>query len=121
MLDAYADTLMAVAGNMVAGMFASKDRNRDPAVVDKVVVELAPAADWQWLVGRPSPITWSRSQANPVRKGGSVIVESLRTERPHHIDARHGWSLDVTTDGRSPGPNLAVTSINPGTMTVALL
>src|SRR6266566_10062359 len=47
--------------------------------------------------------------ANPVRKISRLIAESLRSGRPHHIDAWHGWSLDVEADGRSatvraPGP-----------------
>lgn len=125
-LDGYADQLVAVAGNEVAGMFTIKNWRRDPAADDKVVFDLAPAPEWQWLVGQPSPVTWTRAQANPVRKIGRLIAESLHSGRPHHIDAGHGWSLDVEADGRSatvraPGPAIAITSIGTGTARIALI
>jgi hypothetical protein len=125
-LDGYADELMAVAGNEVAGMFTIKDWRRDPTAGDKVIFDLASAPEWQWLVGQPSPVTWTKAQANPVRKVPRVITESLNNGRPHHIDAGHGWSLDVEADGRSatvraPGPAVAITSISNGTATIALI
>lgn len=125
-LDGYADELMAVAGNEVAGVFTIKDWQRDPAAGDKVVFDLLPAPEWQWLVGQPSLVTWTRAQANPVRKVGRLIAESLNNGRPHHIDAGHGWSLDVEADGRSatvraPSLAVAITSISSGTATIALI
>jgi len=125
-LDGYADELMAVAGNTVAGMFTVKDWRHDPAAGGKVVFDLAPAPEWQWLVGQPSPVTWTRAQANPVRKVGRVIADSLNSGRPHHIDAGHGWSLDVEPDGRSatvraPGAAVAITSVGNGTAKVTLI
>ncbi len=125
-LDGYADELMAVAGNTVAGMFTVRDWRRDPAAGGKVVFDLAPAPDWQWLVGQPSPVTWTRAQANPVRKVGRVIADSLNRGRPHYIDAGHGWSLDVDSDGRSatvraPGTAVAITSIGTGTAKITLI
>src|SRR5271169_1000705 len=47
-LDGYANELMAVAGNEVAGMFTIKDWQRDPAAGDKIVFDLVPAPEWQW-------------------------------------------------------------------------
>jgi hypothetical protein len=43
---------------------------------------------------------------------------------PHHIDAWHGWSLDVEADGRSatvrpPARAIAITSIGTGTARIA--
>src|SRR5438034_10425162 len=57
----------------------------------------------------PPPTASPGTPANPVRKISRLIAESLRSDRPHHIDARPGWSLDVEADGRSatvraPGP-----------------
>ena len=96
------------------------------AWVTEVVFDLAPAPEWQWLAGQPRPVRWTRAQANPVRKIGRLITESLHSGRPHHIDAGHGWSLDVETDGRSaivraPGPAIAITSIGTGTARIALI
>jgi len=49
-----------------------------------------------------------------------------RLGRPHHIDAGHGWSLDVEADGAvsnrpRPGPAIAITSIGTGTARIALI
>ena len=101
------------------------------AWVTEVVFDLAPAPEWQWLAEQPSAVTssavtWTRAQANQVRKIGRLITESLHSGRPHHIDAGHGWSLDVEADGRSatvraPGPAIAITSIGTGTARIALI
>jgi hypothetical protein len=125
-LDAYADDLMAVADNTIAGMFTIKGWSRPDGPGGKVVFELIPAMEWQWLVGTQSPVTWSRSQANPVRKVSRLIIDGLARNRPHNIDAGQGWSLDVAADGlsatvRSPGPAVAVTAIEHGTVKVILL
>src|SRR4051812_38781911 len=94
-LNGYADQILAVADNTVAGVFDVRGWRRDPEAGDKVVFDLAPAADWQGLVGQDSPITWQRGQANPVRKVGTLQTSELRATRPHHLDVGHGWSLDV--------------------------
>jgi hypothetical protein len=101
------------------------------AWVTEVVFDLAPAPEWQWLAEQPSAVTssavtWTRAQANQVRKIGRLITESLHSGRPHHIDAGHSWSLDVEADGRSatvraPGPAIAITSIGTGTARIALI
>jgi hypothetical protein len=128
-LTGYADVVLPVADNVIAGAFEVCDWRRDPQVVGKVpggkvVFELAEAPDWQWLIGQGSPVTWRKSQANPVRKVGGVLVSELRSRRPHHIDAGHGWSLDVDPGGtaatvRGPG-DLAVTAVRDGSARLAL-
>jgi len=45
---------------------------------------------------------------------------------PHHIDARHGWSLDVEPTGGQqpsapPARAIAITSIGTGTARIALI
>jgi hypothetical protein len=108
-LAGYADQIMAVGGNVVAGVFNVRGWRRDPAAGDKVVFDLVEASEWQWLVGQDSPVTWRKSQANPVRKVGTVITSELRARQPHHAGASRGWSLDVDPDGKTatvhaPGP-----------------
>lgn len=128
-LDGYADLALPVADNVIAGVFGVRGWRRDPNVVGKVpggkvIFDLVPAPDWQWLVGQDSPVTWHKSQANPWRKVGTAIVAELRARRPRHDDAGHGWSLDVEPDGtaatvRGPG-RLAVTSLQDGSARLAL-
>ncbi len=124
-----ADLALPVADNVIAGVFEVRGWRRDPQVVGKVpggkvVFDLAEAPDWQWLIGQDSPVTWRKSEANPVRKVGTAIVSELRSRRPHHSDAGNGWSLDVDPDGtaatvRGPGC-LAVTGVQDGCARLAL-
>ena len=120
----YADQILAVADNTIMGVFDVKQWHRDPANDNKVVFQLAPSPQWQWLVGQPSPITWHKGQANPVRKVGGVFVTELRKRQPHHTDAGHGWALEVSPDGRTAtvrGPaGLTVTAMPAGAVTLAL-
>jgi hypothetical protein len=128
-LTGYADVVLPVDSNVIAGAFEVRRWRRDPQFVGKVpggkvVFTLAEAPDWQWLIGQPSPVTWSKSQANPVRKVGAALVSELRSRRPHHIDAEHGWSLDVEPGGtaatvRGPG-DLTVTAMRDGAARLAL-
>ena len=83
----YADQILAVADNVIVGVFDVQQYRR--ADNGKVVFQLAHAPAWQWLIGQPSPITWSRGQANPVRKVGTAIIAALRAGQPQHIEARH--------------------------------
>jgi hypothetical protein len=108
----YADDVLAVADNIIVGVFAVRGWVRDPANGDKVVFQLAPAARWQFLIGRDSPVTWIRGQANPVRKLGTVLITELRRGEPQHIEVAHGWSLDVGPDGKS------ATVRGPGTIVI---
>ena len=100
-LAGYADQILAVGGNAVAGVFNVRGWRRDPAADNKVVFDLVEAPEWQWLIGQDSPVTWRKSQANPVRKVGTVITSELRARQPHHSGADHGWSLDVDPDGKT--------------------
>ncbi|MET7394279.1 hypothetical protein ABZS66_12375 [Dactylosporangium sp. NPDC005572] len=122
-LNGYADQILAVANGIIVGVFDVRGWRRDPNANSKVVFGLAPAGEWQWLVGQPSPVTWHKAQANPVRKLGTLMVGELRARRPHHSDAGHGWSLDVDADGqaatvRGPG-RIMVTAIEHGTARLA--
>lgn len=128
-LTGYADLVVAVADNVITGIFEIRGWQRDPQVVGKVpggkvVFDLAEAADWQWLIGQDSPVTWRKSQANPVRKVGGLIASELRSRCPHHIGAGHGWSLDVDPDGNGAtvrGPaDFAVTAIRDASARLAL-
>lgn len=118
----YADHVLAVAENVIAGVYRVQRWER--AANGKVVFNLAPAPEWQWLVGQDSPVTWRRGQANPVRKVGGVLVDQLRSGQPHHVDAGHGWVLEVAPDGRTAtvrGPGvLSVTAIHNGVVTAAV-
>jgi hypothetical protein len=118
----YADQVLAVADNIIVGVFDVLQWRRDPANDNKVVFRLGAAPQWQWLVGQDSPVTWGKGQANPVRKVGGVFVTQLRSRQPHHTDAGHGWTLDVAPDGltatvRGPGA-LAVTAMQNGVVTM---
>jgi hypothetical protein len=128
-LSGYADLVLAVAYNVVAGVFEVRGWRRDPQVVGKVaggkvVFDLAEAPDWQWLIGQASPVTWHRAEANPVRKVGTVFVSELLSRRPAHTDAGHGWSLDVDPDGNAAtvhGPgDFAVIAMHDGSARLAL-
>jgi hypothetical protein len=118
----YADQIVAVANNVIVGVFDVQQYRR--AANGKVVFQLAHAPDWQWLIGQPSPITWTRGQANPVRKVGTAIIAALRAGQPRHIEAGHGWTLEVAPDGRTAtvrGPGaLAVTAVHAGVVTTAV-
>ncbi|MDT7784377.1 MAG: hypothetical protein QOF58_2796 [Pseudonocardiales bacterium] len=121
----YADELLAVANNTVAGVFTITDWSRDPDHNDKVVFQLTEAPHWQWLVGQESPVTWERGQANPVRKVGGIITNELRSRQPYRIDGSHGWALDVDPDGTTvtvhgPGPGITLTSLRDGTARLAV-
>jgi hypothetical protein len=122
-LNGYADQVLAVADNVIVGVFDVLGWDRDQASSNKVVFDLKSSSEWQWVIGQDSPVTWTKGQANPVRKLGTVHVTALRTNQPIHQDAGQGWSLDVAPDGtsatvRGPG-QLVVTSLNGGQATVA--
>lgn len=124
-LKGYGDQLLAVADNRVVGVYAIRGWSRDPNAANKVVLDLDPAGEWQWLVGQDSPVTWARGQANPVRKVEAGILSSLNDQRPVHLDAGQGWSLDVDEDGRTAtvrGPSSAVivTSVGNGAVRLAI-
>jgi hypothetical protein len=126
-LDGYADLILAVVSNVIAGVFKVRGWQRDPQAGNKVVFDLADAPEWQWAIGQdsPRPVTWRKSQANPVRKVGGIIADELRASRPHHIDAGHGWSLDVDPDGtaavvRGPG-RIVVTALGDGSAHLCLM
>jgi hypothetical protein len=118
----YANQLLAVADGVIVGVFDVLQWER--AENGKVVFRLAPAASWQWLIGQDSPVSWSKGQANPVRKVGGILVDQLRARQPHRIDAGHGWTLDVAPDGlgatvRGPG-GLVLTTLTGGVATLAV-
>lgn len=122
-LEAFGDELLAVANGYVAGVFTVRGWSRDDD--HRVIFDLAPAPDWDWLTGQESPVQWSRGQANPVRKVGSTIVSALRARRPQRVAGGHGWSLDVEPDGRGatvrgPGAAVVVTAVHDGITRLAL-
>jgi hypothetical protein len=123
-LSGYADVILAVASNVIAGVFRVRDWKRDLQVDDKVVFDLVDAPEWQWLLGQDSPVTWHKSQANPVRKVGTLIVGELQSRRPHHAAAGHGWSLDVDPGGNAAtvhAPGLiAVTAVDSTIVRMAI-
>lgn len=107
----YADTLLAIAHNTIAGVYAVRGWHRDPDAGGKVVFDLADDPGWQFLVGEPAPevATWSRGQANPVRKVDAATAAALADRRPARTTGEHGWVLEVDADGqsatvRAPGP-----------------
>lgn len=123
-LSGYADIVLAVSAGTIAGVFEVRGWQRDPQNGGKVVFDLAEAAEWQWLTGQDSPVAWHKGQANPVRKIGTQIVSELRARRPHHIDAGHGWTLDVDPGGagatvRGPG-RIVVTAMDSTSARVAI-
>jgi len=123
-LSGYADVILAVASNVIAGVFSVRGWRRDPQEDNKVVFELVDAPEWQWLIGHDSPVTWHKAQANPVRKVGALIVGDLQSRRPHHAAAGHGWSLDVDPGGNAatvhaPGP-IAVTAVDSAIARMAI-
>lgn len=117
----HADRILAVSDGVIAGVFDVLAWERENG---KVVFRLAPAASWQWLVGKASPVTWSRGQANPVRKVGTATIAELKAGRPQHSDAGHGWTLEVSPDGRTAtmrGPGaLAVTAVHDSVVTATV-
>ncbi|NBH02566.1 hypothetical protein [Amycolatopsis sp. SID8362] len=122
-LEAFGDELLAVANGYVAGVFTVRGWSRDGD--RKVAFDLGPAPDWDWLTGQASPVQWSRGQANAVRKVGGVIVSALRARRPHRVDSGHGWSLDVSPDGRTatvrgPSSAVVVTAVHAGVAWLAV-
>lgn len=125
-LQGYADEILAVAGDTVAGVFTVRGWSRDADDDNLVVFDLEPAPEWQWLVDQPSPITWHRGKTDPVRKVGTVITDELRGRRAHRLDAGLGWFLDVDLDGRgatvrAPSGSVAVVEVGSGTVRLRLL
>lgn len=123
-LDSFGDELLAVANNTIVGVFGINGWKRDASAHQKVTFKLVTAPHWDWLVGQDSPVTWSRGQANPVRKVGTVLVSALRERQPHRIDGGHGWVLEVDPDGtgatvRGPGPEITVTALGDGAVRLA--
>ncbi len=117
-LKRYADVVLAVDGNTVAAVYEVRGWRRDQEAGHKVVLDLAEAPEWQWAIGQDSPVTWHRSQTNPVRKVGGVLVDELRSRRPGYSQAGHGWSLEVDPGGnaatvRGPG-RIAMTTLDDG-------
>jgi hypothetical protein len=123
-LRQYADVVLAVDGNIVAAAYEVRGWRRDPEAGNEVVFDLAEAPEWQWVIGQDSPVTWRRTQANPVRKVGGVLVDKLRSQRPGRDQAAHGWSLEVDPGGnaatvRGPG-SIAVTALHDGSVRLTL-
>jgi len=123
-LAGYGDQVLAVANNVIVGVFDVRGWQRDPDANNKIVFDLASAAEWQGLVGQDSPVIWHPGRANPVRKLGTLITGELRRRRPHHSDAAHGWSLHVDPDGRGAtvrGPGrIVVTAVDNGNARIAV-
>jgi hypothetical protein len=51
-LSGYADLVLAVASNSIAGVFEVRGWRRDPQARGKVVFDLAEASEWRWLIGQ---------------------------------------------------------------------
>lgn len=122
----YADTLIAIAHNVIAGVYRVTEAERDPDADNKVVFTLADAPEWQFLVGEAAPeaVTWTKGQANPVRKVPAATAAELAARRPARIEAGHGWSLEVDPDGaaatvRAPYPALLLDGLQGSTARVS--
>ena len=51
--DGYSDLIVAVTGNVIAGVFEVRGWRRGPHAGNKVVFDLADAPGWQWPLGSP--------------------------------------------------------------------
>ena len=123
----YADVLVAVRKNVVVGVWTitGVDRVADGPDAGKAVFSVAPAPDFEYLVGQESPAVWTRGQANPIKlletatmQQKASKVELTKAGNPRvQLD---GWSMIVyPDDGRariSPpgGARVVVESAFPG-------
>lgn len=116
------DLLLAVANNIMVGVFDIVAWSRDDENDGKVVFDLLPSSRWGHLVGQPSPVTWGRHQANPVRKvNASTVLELASRRTAASSDDTSGWSLEVSEDGRqatvrAPATNIVLESLSGGTL-----
>lgn len=98
-LATFGESVLAVAGDRVAGVFRVVSHHRDPAVGNKVAFDLVDDPSWAWLVGQPNPVPWRKGQANPVRKVPGVILDQLIHQRPQQRTDTGGWTLEVDPGG----------------------
>lgn len=103
-LERFADYLAAVRQNVVVGVWAIDGHAR----IDdgRVRFELVDCPPFQHMIGEPSPTTWKRGQANPVKliDTATMAPEAAEVELTPHGNRRvtlDGWSLVVYEDGRA--------------------
>jgi hypothetical protein len=100
-LRQYADAILGVADNRVVAAFDITDWER--TADDRVRFQGAPSARWAHLLGAPSPVTWARGQARPIRY---LDTGDLEKQQPAEIAAAHrdrvsvgGWTLQLDAQG----------------------
>lgn len=105
-LHQYADAVVGVAAGTVVAVFDVA--NWSTVEDNRVRFYGAPSTRWAHLVGSPSPITWTRGQARPVRYVPTDEIaaaspgpgaEPVPTTRDR-VSAR-GWSLQVDAEGHA--------------------
>ncbi|NBH11341.1 hypothetical protein [Amycolatopsis sp. SID8362] len=124
-LARYADTVLAVVDNVIVGVFEVRGYHRDAAADGRVVFDLGPEPEWEWVIGRPSPSIWANHHRDPVKRLGEATVEALRKRHPDYRQSAHGWVFDVAPDGKSatvrgPGAHLVVAGLADGVARLAV-
>src|SRR5207248_2521744 len=71
--------------------------HRDPTAGDQVVLDLTPAADWDWLVGQGSPFSWHRGLETPEEGPPSPKGAARRNREPGSVAVR---KADQGAEGR---------------------
>jgi hypothetical protein len=100
-LRQYADAILGVADNQVVAAFDVTDWERTED--DRVRFHGVPSARWAHLIGTPSPVTWARGQARPIRY---LDTGELEGQQPAEVSAAHrdrvtvgGWTLQLDAEG----------------------
>jgi hypothetical protein len=123
------ELVLAVADNTIAGGRV-RDFGRDPASGNQVVFDLAPAPEWEWAIGKSSPVHWGRHDRARFKKAGNGSVADLLVQHPDYrpapAGAAHRWMLDVAPDTmsatvRCPGQRVVVTALGDGVVRLELL
>lgn len=122
----YADVLVAVRKNSVVGVWTitGVERVTEGPDAGKAVFSVAPAPEFEYLVGQESPAVWTPGQANPVKllETATMQQKASKVELTKAGNPRvqlEGWSMIVYPDGRariSPpgGARVVVESAFPG-------
>ncbi|MPQ98132.1 hypothetical protein GB931_09400 [Modestobacter sp. I12A-02628] len=100
-LRQYADAILGVADNAVVAAFDITDWSRGED--GRVRFMGTPSARWAHLLGGPSPVTWTRGQARPIRY---LDTGELDDQEPAPLAAAHrdrvtvgGWMLHLDAEG----------------------